>query len=520
MSSKVNNALFDLIHSLTKSEKRYFKLLSSRHAIGGENNYIVLFDAIDKQSVYDEDKLFKSFKGEAFLNRFSITKKRLYDHILSSLDAFHRINSTEAQLHKMLHSFDILFEKSLYDQSRRVLRSAEKLAEKNEMHEILLLIVKKERKLIETEGNELASNDRINQISIKLNNSTDSILLLERIWKVKSQLFVLLSKKGIARNQEEIQAFSSICEPILKELNVDFKLSIEIQYLLFHTLSAYYYAVGDMENSFKQLRSNLALFEKEKGLISIEANKQVSVFTNAIYVADRLGFHKESTKYLTQLKKFANSIEPNEDLTIKLFSSISSIEFSLFIRKGDFEGAKKIAEKVETQLIQFDAKITPLRKAFLEFKMAVTAFGSQDYSKALQWVNQILNNAELDKTEDIVGFTQLLDLLIHIELNHDKLLPYSLKSTMRFFKTRNRLYDFEKMFLQFIGKLIKCEDRFEIESLWEELYNDLATITDNTFESIVLEYFDFKSWAESKHTQKSFNIVIQEKYSKSIRSAS
>jgi len=520
MSSKVNNALFDLIHSLTKSEKRYFKLMSSRHAIGGENNYIVLFDAIDKQTVYDEDKLFKTFEGEAFLNRFSITKKRLYDHILSSLDGFHRVNSTEAQLHKMLHSFDILFEKSLYDQSRRVLRSAEKLANKNEMYEILLLIAKKERKLIETEGNELVSNERIESISDKLNSSINSVLLLEKVWKVKSQLFVLLARKGIARNEEEKRAFSAICEPILGKSKIEINEGVEIQYLLFHTLSAYYYAIGDMESSFVQLQANLMLFENQKSLIAIEANKQVSVFTNAIYVADRLGFYNESGKYLTQLKKFANSIEPNEDLTIKLFSSISSIEFSLSIRKGDFVEANKIADKVEAQLVQFDSKITPLRKAFLEFKMAVTAFGSQDYSKALFWVNQILNNAELDKTEDIVGFTQLLDLLIHIELNHDKLLPYSLKSTMRFFKTRNRLYNFEKMFLQFISKLIKCEDRFEIENLWEELYNDLATITDNTFESIVLEYFDFKSWAESKLTQKSFNSVVQEKYSKSMRSAS
>ena len=47
MSSKVNEALFELIHSMTKSEKRYFKLLSSRHAIGGESNYTLLFDKID-----------------------------------------------------------------------------------------------------------------------------------------------------------------------------------------------------------------------------------------------------------------------------------------------------------------------------------------------------------------------------------------------------------------------------------------------------------------------------------------
>lgn len=519
MSSKVNNALFDLIHSLTKSEKRYFKLLSSRHTIGDENNYIILFDAIDKQPFYDEEKIFKMFKGEAFLNRFSITKKRLYDHILSSLDAFHSAHSIESQIHKMIHSFDILFEKSLYDQSRRVLRSAEKLAAKNEMNEILLLIAKKERKLIETEGN-VKDNEAIDNFDVKQDKAIKKIIYFNKVWKIKSQLFILLSKKGVARTEDEISLYTNICSSILNIESQNSITSIETDYLIYHTLSAYYYAIGDMENSLKQLQHNLLLFENNEGAISIEPNKQVSVFTNAIYVADRLGYHKESLIYLTQLKKFANSISPNEDLEIKLFSSISSIEFSLKIRKGDFIGAQKIADKVEQQLTEFGSKVTPLRKAFLEFKMAVTALGNQDYTNALKWVNSILNNNELDKTEDIIGFTQLLDLLVHIELNHNTLLPYSLKNTLRFFKTRNRLYEFEKMFLQFISKLIKCENKIEIQQLWEELYNDLVTITDNTFDGIVLEYFDFKSWAEAKVNQKSFNAVVQEKYVKNMRSAS
>jgi hypothetical protein len=70
MSSKVNNALFELVKAMSKSEKRYFKLMSSRHTIGKENNYVRLFDYLDKQSEYDEDLIFKTFKGEAFLNRF------------------------------------------------------------------------------------------------------------------------------------------------------------------------------------------------------------------------------------------------------------------------------------------------------------------------------------------------------------------------------------------------------------------------------------------------------------------
>ena len=41
----VKEALFDLIKSMTMSEKRYFKIYSSKHTIGEKNEYIRLFDA-------------------------------------------------------------------------------------------------------------------------------------------------------------------------------------------------------------------------------------------------------------------------------------------------------------------------------------------------------------------------------------------------------------------------------------------------------------------------------------------
>lgn len=518
MSSKVNEALFDLIQSMSKSEKRYFKLMSSRHTIGGENNYVRLFDFIDKQSVYDEKAIHTHFNGEAFLNRFSITKKRLYDHILASLDSFHVSASTEAQLYKMLHSADILFEKSLYDQSRRILRSAQKLALKHEKHEIILLIAKKQKRLLETNGYLDLTEKVLGELVEEQKNTVRLIDQYNSIWSIKSRLFLKLSKKGVARCKEDIKSYKEICAELLS-MEVLETASTETRYLFHHTLSAYYYAVGEFEDSLFHLQQNLVLFEKD-GLKTIEPNKQVSVLTNAIYVSDKIGNHRESLSYLTQLKRLSNDVDSNEDLAIKLFSSISSIEFSMCIRKGNFEDARRLAESVEQQLQEYNDKVVPTRRAFLEFKMAVVYMGIGDYSAALKWVNNILNDSNLDKTEDIIGFTQLLDLLIHIELNHDKLLPYSLKSTQRFFKTRNRLYSFEKVFLQFIGKLIKCNDQFEVENLWEELYNDLADVTDDAFDSVALEYFDFKSWAEAKLKRKSFDLVVKEKYHQMERAAS
>src|SRR5690606_18709603 len=45
--------LFELVRSLTKSEKRYFKLFAQMQ--GKDKKYLLLFDAIDRLEEYDED---------------------------------------------------------------------------------------------------------------------------------------------------------------------------------------------------------------------------------------------------------------------------------------------------------------------------------------------------------------------------------------------------------------------------------------------------------------------------------
>jgi len=518
MSNKVNEALFELIQSMTKSEKRYFKLVSSRHSIGGENNYIRIFDALEKMKSYEEELVFIMFKGEAFLNRFSITKKTLYDHILSALDAFHSSNSIDAQLFKVLHSVDILHNKSLYDQSKRILRSAEKLAQKHQKKEIELLIVNKQQRLLETYGNLQLTNEVVKEIEGRSQNCLFELEIHNRLWTIKAALFLRLAKKGIARSDDDILEYTAIVEK-LNEIDFLKLSSSETQYLYRHIKSAYFYAIGDMQQALDQLNEIIRSFSEDE-VNNIESNKKLSVLTNAIYISDKMDDYRSSLKYLSNLKSMTSGLNANEDLSIKLFSSISSIELNLNLRKGDFKNALKLSGSIEENLTKFDDKIVPIRRAFLEFKMAVIHIGLKNFNEALRWVNKILNDSELDKTEDIIGYTQLLDLLIHIELNNENLLPYSLKNTLRFFKTRNRLYSFEKVFLNFISKLIKSEDKFETVDLWAELFEELQELKDDAFESVALDYFDFKSWVESKIKNKSFDIIIREHYNENILKAS
>src|SRR3954469_24850132 len=78
--------LFDLIKSLNKNEKRYFKLMMSPS--DHENRKVLLlFDHINKQENFDEDEILKK---EPSLNpaQLSNLKAYLYDKILQSIRQF------------------------------------------------------------------------------------------------------------------------------------------------------------------------------------------------------------------------------------------------------------------------------------------------------------------------------------------------------------------------------------------------------------------------------------------------
>jgi len=62
---KPSTELFELIKSLTASEKRHFKLNASLQK--GNKNYIHIFEITDSQNVYDDN--FKLVKGSKSVKR-------------------------------------------------------------------------------------------------------------------------------------------------------------------------------------------------------------------------------------------------------------------------------------------------------------------------------------------------------------------------------------------------------------------------------------------------------------------
>ena len=122
---KPSNELFNLIQSLSKSEKRFFKLSSSLQ--DGDKNYLKLFDYIEKQKKYDEAELKNYFQKEKFIKHLPSEKNHLYKLILKSLRGFHSDNSISSILKQELKNIEILYSKALYKECVKILKRSKRL---------------------------------------------------------------------------------------------------------------------------------------------------------------------------------------------------------------------------------------------------------------------------------------------------------------------------------------------------------------------------------------------------------
>src|SRR5258705_9548804 len=127
MANRFTDSLFQLIHSLKKSEKRNFKLYIKRSSAREDLKIIRLFDAFDKLKEYDEQLLLKKLRGIT-KSQLANLKSHLYKEVLASLRLIKTSDSIDLQLHEQLDYARILYNRGLYLQSLKILEKVKELA--------------------------------------------------------------------------------------------------------------------------------------------------------------------------------------------------------------------------------------------------------------------------------------------------------------------------------------------------------------------------------------------------------
>ena len=115
MANHQKDSLFVLIKSLSKSEKRQFKIFASRLETSSNTKFIELFNILDKSEGYDEKLILKS--GIIKKVQLSNLKSYLYKQILVSIRLNIPSQNIRYQLREQIDFAAILYNKGLYRQN-------------------------------------------------------------------------------------------------------------------------------------------------------------------------------------------------------------------------------------------------------------------------------------------------------------------------------------------------------------------------------------------------------------------
>mgnify|MGYP002623564360 FL=1 len=511
---KTSDDLFELIKSLDQAEKRYFKLFASMNIRKGseDNNYVRLFDFIDKQAAnqgkYDEDAVKKHFNNEKFIKQLHVLKGYLYSVILKSLRLYHAEKSKVNELNGLLRDADILFHKSLFGQSKKLIAKAKRIAIVHEKYIQLLEIIDMEKAIARAESYTKRTEEDLDNIYYEVNDSLERIRNINDFWRLSTKSFFLRKKYGNIRNEEELSKFNELMKnPLLK--SEDRAATYLSKNFYYNIKGLFYLTKGDYENLLKYSKKLVEFLEANPEMM--RPNNYLAALNNLLIVQMETGKYEDA---MISIKKIRNISADSKAMSAQIFIISYDNEINLYLLTGDFSSGIKLVPDVERGLKDFSGRIDQESEILFYYNIAYLFFGSGKYEYALEWINKILNKKDLKLREDIQIFARLLNLFVHFELDNYDLLEYEIKSTRRFFDSHNYLNEFEKAILSFLNKIINLNSPEQKEELYNDLKFKLSKKTKDASISRASQYFDTISWLDSKLKNKSFSEIVKVKSQK------
>jgi hypothetical protein len=493
------DSLFELIQSMSKSEKRYFKLNSATHT--NKNSYVKMFDQINAQKKHKEKWVKDKSKKIINPNKFAVEKNYLYNSLLKSLTSFHNQKSLNSKASTSLFTIKMLIDKALYIQAKKLIDKNQKFAEQSENYTLLLEILKLKIVYQET----IMDNEGINDTYQRVFEVQKIYTNLEQFRFYHHKIYDIATKIGEKKRSVLFkEAGKIISESLLKDEKM--ALSNEAKIRFNECWMLYYYLEPRFEKAFNFSKRSVEISEKTPYYTSEKKDNYISNLNNYVIFCNGLSKYAESKIQIQKLKSFLTK-DANSKSNINIFIGTSLQETNLIIITANFDQLYDIIDDYETYLNLFEDKIVLSHKYGLFINLSLLFFINTDYKNALKWINKIIHGDEPNTRTDVTAYAWLFNLIIHYELDNHDYLEYLTKTTIRLLTKKNQFSETAKVLSSHLLKL--TSDNPGHKKIYLSL-NESLNSNECANEKKELEYFDIENWVKSKIENKSLKTILKE----------
>ncbi|AWG22297.1 hypothetical protein FFWV33_12590 [Flavobacterium faecale] len=508
MANHQKDFLFVLIKSLSKSEKRQFKIFASRLETSSNTKFIELFNILDKSEGYDEKIILKS--GIIKKVQLSNLKSYLYKQILVSIRLNIPSQNIRYQLREQIDFATILYNKGLYKQSLKILDKTKIQALENDEKYIAFEIVEFE-KLIESQYITRSIQGRADELVIQAKELNYRNTISSKLSNLSLQLYGTMLKTGYVKNDEEYQYIDEYFNKHIAKLDEN-KFGFREKYWFYNANLWRSFLVQDFVASYKFAYKWVTLFYDNPNMI----------YLNPVFFLKGNNYFLESVfmlKYQTKFKNYLQQLEATiEDPRFPVNDNISSLAFlylynnklNYHILEGSFQEGEYLIPIVIDKIKIHSDHLDEHHEMLFYYKFACIYFGSDKFNECIFYLEKIINNKNLTMREDLMCFARLLYLIVNYELGKDLHLETQIKNTYKFLLKMNDLHEVQKEIIRFMRNLNSIYPS-DIKKEFIKMRERFIELEKIPYEKRAFLYLDIISWLESKIENKKIGDIIKEK---------
>lgn len=504
----LNDALFVLVKSLSKSEKRQFSLYVSRLEGNADAKFFSLFKLLDKQKNYNETKILKS--GIVSKQQLSNVKAHLYKQILTSLRLNPIHKNIRIQIREQLDFATILYQKGLYKQSLKLLDKVKNIALKYEEKNVAYEIIELE-KVIESQYITRSIENRADELTQQAKNISQLNVIASKLSNLSLQLYGLVLEKGYVKSDDELQGVTSYFKKRLPKYTYH-KLGFREKLWLYKAHLWRSLLTQNFLQSYKYANKWVNLFKENTRAIKTHP---VFYLKGKNYLLESLFFLKSTKKFTNELNSFEKQIENNEIIVnnnteVLIFLHLYANKLHKHFLEGTFSEGEYLVDIINSKIEEYKDRLDSHHITVLYYKISCLYFGMENNKECIKYLSKIILHNNLKAGQDLQCFARILNLIAHYECGLDSNLENQFKETYKFLIKMENLQEVQKIFINSFKKLGDLYPH-EFKKEFKRVYNQLKQYEEHPYEKRAFLYLDILSWLEAKIENKSVSEIIATK---------
>jgi hypothetical protein len=488
-------AAIRLVKSLSKSEKRHFKLFTKKQS--GKKDYHDLFDLIDQNNFSDKDSIDEKFKKLHPQSCIDNTARYLLRVLTDCLIQSKVKEDSWSQLLYGLLRITILKERNLPEEGYKELKKLQEVATTLQEQLIQYLLYRYERDYLAEVNFKDFSEKSLIRIQMESRNMLRDIRNTNEHYSLHELLKHRLVYSGKIQTQDDKKKLNDLLLSEMSIVNSRVKGNLESKKLHLLFQSHFFTHIGDYKSALETFYELNRLFEKNTQLLH---NPPLGYYSSLDGILDSLRVMRYFTEmdfYIKKLELLDDSSYP-EYYRFLIHKTIMIYRLVIYIGTKEFDNAIKYINESGPNLLKGYSMVDDEKQSELLFYIALSNYNIKNIKKAQKYINEIILVRRINSQSIIYRAARLLNMLIRYDDKDLDYLDYEIRSYKRSFKGNQKPLKTETLIFKVIKSNPDLNSFKSNEILWNSIFPIIQTIEKDEFEMQLLKYFDFLGWAKTK----------------------